>query len=93
MLRHPLDPVVTAAALAFGLVYIRPFEDGSRRIHRYLIHHVLAERGFNPSGECFRYPPGSWRTTRGASCRRSPKCPIELPINCSGFCIKMRTSL
>ena len=45
-----LDPVVAAAALAFGFVYIHPFEDGNGRVHRYLIHHVLAARGFNPPG-------------------------------------------
>ena len=36
--------------LAFGFVYIHPFEDGNGRIHRYLMHHVLARRGFNPPG-------------------------------------------
>ncbi|WP_322099615.1 Fic family protein [Aquibaculum arenosum] len=48
-----LDPVVAAAILAFGFVYVHPFEDGNGRIHRYLIHHVLAERGFNPPGVVF----------------------------------------
>jgi len=48
-----LDPVVAAAGAAFGFVYIHPFEDGNGRIHRYLIHHVLAERGFNPAGLVF----------------------------------------
>ncbi|AKS42926.1 Cell filamentation protein Fic [Wenzhouxiangella marina] len=48
-----LDPVIAAAALAFGFVYIHPFDDGNGRIHRYLIHHVLAERGFNPPGVVF----------------------------------------
>ena len=43
-----LDPVIAAACLAFGFVYIHPFEDGNGRIHRYLIHHVLAARRFNP---------------------------------------------
>lgn len=47
------DPVVSAAILAFGFVYIHPFEDGNGRLHRYLIHHVLAERGFNPPGVVF----------------------------------------
>lgn len=50
--RH-LDPVLAAAMLAFGFVYIHPFEDGNGRLHRYLIHHVLAERGFNPPGLVF----------------------------------------
>lgn len=48
-----LDPVIAAAILAFGFVYIHPFEDGNGRIHRYLIHHVLAQRGFNPPGVVF----------------------------------------
>lgn len=48
-----LDAVIAAAVLAFGFVYIHPFEDGNGRIHRYLIHHVLAVRGFNPPGIVF----------------------------------------
>lgn len=43
-----LDAVVAAAAVAFGFVYIHPFEDGNGRIHRWLIHHVLARAGFSP---------------------------------------------
>lgn len=48
-----LDPVIAAAVLAFGFVYTHPFEDGNGRLHRYLIHHVLTERGFNPTGVVF----------------------------------------
>ncbi len=48
-----LDPVIAAATLAFGFVYIHPYDDGNGRIHRYLIHHVLAERGFNPPSVVF----------------------------------------
>ena len=48
-----LDSVVAAAVLAFGFVYIHPFDDGNGRLHRYLIHHVLAQRGFNPPGVVF----------------------------------------
>lgn len=48
-----LDPILAAAMLAFGFVYIHPFEDGNGRLHRYLIHHVLAQRGFNPPGVMF----------------------------------------
>ena len=48
-----LDAVVAAAVLAFGFVYAHPFEDGNGRIHRYLIHHVLAGHGFNPAGIVF----------------------------------------
>lgn len=48
-----LDPVLQAAALAFGFVYIHPFEDGNGRIHRWIIHHVLAQRRFTPPGIVF----------------------------------------
>lgn len=44
------DPVIIAAAIAFGFVYIHPFMDGNGRIHRYLIHDVLAKAGFTPRG-------------------------------------------
>lgn len=48
-----IDPIVVAAALSFGFVYIHPFEDGNGRLHRYLLHHVLARGGFNPAGLVF----------------------------------------
>ena len=50
---HDLDAVLAGAVLAFGFVYVHPFVDGNGRLHRYLIHHVLAERGFNPPGIVF----------------------------------------
>lgn len=48
-----LDPVLQAAATAFGFVYVHPFQDGNGRVHRCLIHNVLAERGFSPPGLVF----------------------------------------
>ncbi|HMN44153.1 MAG TPA: Fic family protein [Povalibacter sp.] len=45
-----LDPVVAAASLAFGFVFIHPFMDGNGRLHRYLIHEVLSSSGFTPKG-------------------------------------------
>jgi hypothetical protein len=48
-----LDAVIAAAVLAFGFVYVHPFEDGNGRLHRYLMHHVLARRGYNPPGVHF----------------------------------------
>jgi hypothetical protein len=48
-----VDPVLKAAATAFGFVYIHPFDDGNGRMHRCLIHHVLAERKFTPPGMLF----------------------------------------
>ncbi|MFT6081224.1 MAG: Fic family protein [Planctomycetota bacterium] len=45
-----MDPVVQAAVLGFGFVYIHPFDDGNGRLHRYIIHHVLSRGGFTPAG-------------------------------------------
>jgi Fic family protein len=45
--------VVAAAVSAFVFVFIHPFEDGNGRIHRFLMHHVLAKRGFSPPGVIF----------------------------------------
>ena len=45
-----VDPVVAAAVVAFGFVYMHPFEDGNGRVHRWLMHHLLALGGFNSSG-------------------------------------------
>ncbi len=50
---HEIDPVSAAAIIAFGFVHIHPFSDGNGRIHRYLIHHILAEHGYNPPGLIF----------------------------------------
>ncbi len=47
------DPVLAATLIAFGFVFIHPLEDGNGRIHRYLFHHVLAEKGFVPRGLVF----------------------------------------
>ncbi len=41
-----LDPVLAAASIAFGFVFIHPFADGNGRLHRYLIHHILAQMDF-----------------------------------------------
>ncbi len=48
-----IDPVVAAAVASFGFVFIHPFDDGNGRIHRYLIHHFLANRGVTPKGTIF----------------------------------------
>ncbi|WP_434725632.1 Fic family protein [Mesorhizobium sp. RIZ17] len=67
-----LDAVVAAAIFAFGFVYIHPFEDGNGRIHRYLIHHVLAMHRFNRREWCFPSRPRSWtRSTSTGACWRA----------------------
>ena len=41
-----MDPVLVAAKIAFGFVFIHPFVDGNGRLHRYIIHHVLSKTGY-----------------------------------------------
>ena len=48
-----VSAVVHAAAVAYGFVFLHPFEDGNGRIHRFLIHNILARRGFTPKGIMF----------------------------------------
>ncbi len=53
MLESDFDAVLAAAVIAFGFVFIHPFEDGNGRLHRYLIHHVLATQKFTQQGVIF----------------------------------------
>jgi Fic family protein len=48
-----VSAVIQAAAIAYGFVFFHPFEDGNGRIHRFLIHNILARRGFTPEGVMF----------------------------------------
>ena len=48
-----IDAVLAAAMIAFGFIFIHPFEDGNGRIHRYLIHHILAQMKFTQQGMIF----------------------------------------
>lgn len=48
-----LDAVLAAAKIAFGFVFIHPFVDGNGRLHRYLIHQVLARKNFSQQGIIF----------------------------------------
>ncbi len=48
-----LHPVIHAAVVSWGFVFLHPFEDGNGRIHRFLIHNILAHRGFTPKGLMF----------------------------------------
>lgn len=45
-----MHPVVRAALISFGFVYVHPFEDGNGRLHRFLIHDVLGRDGLVPDG-------------------------------------------
>jgi hypothetical protein len=64
-LRGASDPVVAAALVAFGFVFIHPFEDGNGRIHRFLIHQVLSAEGFTPPGVVFPVSAAIVRDRKG----------------------------
>lgn len=51
--RKQFHPILTAAEIAFGFVFIHPFADGNGRIHRYLIHHLLSKMNYTPQGIIF----------------------------------------
>ena len=53
LIKDEIDAVAAAAIIAFGFVFIHPFEDGNGRVHRYLIHHVLAKKQFSHQGLIF----------------------------------------
>ena len=53
MMSSEVHPVVIAAAISFGFVFIHPFDDGNGRIHRFLIHNILAKRRFTLEGLIF----------------------------------------
>ena len=48
-----VSAVIHAAAIAYGFVFLHPFGDGNGRIHRFLIHNILARQGFTPKGIMF----------------------------------------
>lgn len=48
-----MDPVLVAAKIAFGFVFIHPFIDGNGRLHRYIIHHILSQTGYTEQGIIF----------------------------------------
>lgn len=53
LITSEIDAVLAATLVSFGFVFIHPFEDGNGRIHRYLIHHILAKKGFSLQGIIF----------------------------------------
>lgn len=53
LLENEFDAVMAATKIAFGFVFIHPFVDGNGRIHRYIIHHLLAKKKFSQQGFIF----------------------------------------
>lgn len=58
-------PVIHCAAIAYGFVFLHPFDDGNGRIHRFLIHNILARRGFTPEGVMFPVSASMLKNTTG----------------------------
>lgn len=48
-----VHPIISASVIAFGFVFIHPFEDGNGRLHRFLIHYILSRTHFTPEGVIF----------------------------------------
>lgn len=48
-----VSAVIHAAAIAYGFVFLHPFEDGNGRIHRFLIHNILSIQEMVPRGLMF----------------------------------------
>lgn len=44
------EAITRAALVAFGFVFIHPFEDGNGRLHRFMIHDILVHDGVVPEG-------------------------------------------
>jgi len=40
-----IDPLIAAAIVSFGFVFIHPFMDGNGRLSRFLFHHALCRSG------------------------------------------------
>ncbi len=53
LLDSRVEPVIAAAVSAFTFVFIHPFEDGNGRLHRFLIHAILAKQNFSPADIVF----------------------------------------
>ncbi|MFW0884743.1 Fic family protein [Candidatus Acidulodesulfobacterium sp. H_13] len=53
MKEENVSPVIHAAAIAYGFVFLHPFEDGNGRIHRFLIHNILSLQEMVPRGLMF----------------------------------------
>lgn len=53
LLTLDVHPVILAAVYSFAFVFIHPFGDGNGRVHRYLMHHLLAAKHVTPEDILF----------------------------------------
>ena len=71
------NPFLIEAAIAYGFVFLHPFEDGNGRIHRFLIHNILSLQKRNRESHCFVYI-SNYRTNRSISTINSWPGPIPV---------------
>jgi Fic/DOC family len=71
-----VDPVIAAAALAFGFRSIRPFARGNGHLHRWLVHHTLHAAGYTPPD--FVLPVSAAMVRRLDACRDVAPRPAPL---------------
>lgn len=50
MKKANVSALVHSAVISYGFVFMHPFADGNGRIHRFLIHNIIAMQGLVPSG-------------------------------------------
>ncbi len=48
-----ISAIIHATIIAYGFVFMHPFEDGNGRIHRFLLHNIMSIRGIIPKGLMF----------------------------------------
>jgi hypothetical protein len=65
LMADEVHPVAAAAVAGFAFVFVHPFLDGNGRLHRLLIHHVLARRGFGPPNVVLPISSAILRDRRG----------------------------
>jgi len=53
LVQSEMDPVLVAAEIAFGFVFIHPYVDGNGRLHRYIVHHILTRMNYAQQGMIF----------------------------------------
>ena len=79
------NAISRAAITAFGFVFVHPFDDGNGRLHRFLIHDVLAMDRFVPAGVIL--PVSAWMLNNIASydgCLESFSIPLMEKIRRNG---------
>lgn len=53
MMARDVSTIVHSAVVAYGFIFIHPFEDGNGRIHRFLIHNIFSIGGMVPESLMF----------------------------------------